>query len=82
MGDGGGMFSIFVFLFSFLPLVSVPQGRKREKGRRKKGKRLLAWSVEAENFLFSFFYFRSWPWFPSPCGVRRAGKKRRKKNEE
>jgi hypothetical protein len=22
------------------------------------------------SFLFSFFYFRFFPWFPSPCGVR------------
>jgi hypothetical protein len=40
---GGGEFSIFVFLFSLLALVSVPQGRKREKGRTKKEKgRLLS----------------------------------------
>jgi hypothetical protein len=41
---GSGEFSIFVFLFSFLPLVSVPQGEreKKEDRRRKKGKRLLA----------------------------------------
>jgi hypothetical protein len=37
---GGGEFSIFVFLFSFLPLVSVPQGRKKEKGRMKNEKAL------------------------------------------
>ncbi len=30
----------------------------------------------AGGFLFSFFYFRSWPWFPSPCGVRRVRDKR------
>jgi hypothetical protein len=32
---GAKEFSIFVFLFSFLPLVSVPQGIKREKRRMK-----------------------------------------------
>jgi hypothetical protein len=35
---GGGEFSIFVFLFSLLALVSVPQGKKikNEEGRTKK----------------------------------------------
>ena len=75
-------FSIFVFLFSFLALVSGPQGRKKEKGRRKneKGKRERGcwhglWGPRS--FLFSFFYFRSCPWFPSP-----REKERKKKNEE
>jgi hypothetical protein len=52
-------------------------GEKSEEGRTKNENRLLTWSVEAENFLFSFFYFRSWPWFPSP-----REKERKKKNQE
>ncbi len=32
MGDGGGRFSIFVFLFSFFPLVSVPLRGKEGAG--------------------------------------------------
>jgi hypothetical protein len=37
---GANEFSIFVFLFSFFPLVSVPQGerKKKEERRTKKGK--------------------------------------------
>jgi hypothetical protein len=71
-------FSIFVFLFSFLPSVSVPQGerKKKEERRTKKGKRLLAWSVEANEF--SIFVFRFFPWFPSPRGKKEKG---RTKNE-
>ncbi len=33
--------------------------------------------MEAESFLFSFFYFRFFPWFPSPCGVRRVRDRQR-----
>ncbi len=60
MGDGGGEFSIFVFLFSFLPLVSVPQGRKKEKRRRKneKGKEaagMVCGGQEVFYFRFSIF---------------------------
>jgi hypothetical protein len=33
--------------------------------------------VGAESFLFSFFYFRFFPWFPSP-----REKERERKNEE
>ncbi len=36
MGDGGGRFSIFVFLFSFLPLVSVPLRGKEGAGPVKR----------------------------------------------
>jgi hypothetical protein len=41
-----------------------------EEGRTKNENRLLAWVTGAGGFLFSFFYFRSCPWFPSPRGER------------
>jgi hypothetical protein len=53
---------------------------KNEEGKRERGCWHDLWGPKS--FLFSFFYFRFFPWFPSPCGVRRAGKKRKRKNEE
>jgi hypothetical protein len=54
---GGGEFSIFVFLFSLLALVSVPQGRKREKGRTKKEKGKEAAGMVCGGGEFSIFVF-------------------------
>jgi hypothetical protein len=54
---GGGEFSIFVFLFSLLALVSVPL-----RGKEGAGLKL---------FVLSKLKFKH-PWFPSPCGVRRV----------
>jgi hypothetical protein len=79
---GGGEFSIFVFLFSLLALVSVPQGRKREKGRTKKekGKEAAGMICEGQRvfyFPFSIFVFS--------LGFRPPGRKREKgrmKNEK
>jgi hypothetical protein len=74
---GAKEFSIFLFLFSFFPLVSIPlrgkeggEKKKKEERRMKTGCWHGLWGPTS--FLFSFFYFRFFPWFPSPCGVRRV----------
>ena len=53
-----------------------------EEGRTKNENRLLAWVTGAGGFLFSFFYFRSCPWFPSPRGEREKKEERRRKKED
>jgi hypothetical protein len=63
---GGGEFSIFVFLFSLLALVSVPLRGKKEKGRTKNENSLLTWSVEAESFLWVHPSFAALTLNPSP----------------
>jgi hypothetical protein len=70
---------LFVLALGFRP---PGEKIKNEEGRTKNEKRLLTWSVGAESFLFSFFYFRSWPWFPSPRGEREKKEERRRKKED
>jgi hypothetical protein len=86
LATGGGGQGIFYFRFSIfvLGLGFRPPGEKikNEEGRTKNEKRLLTWSVGAESFLFSFFYFRSWPCFPSPRGEREKKEERRRKKED
>ena len=57
-------------------LNSVPLLPFWEKGLGDEGK--LA-KLGCSRFLFSFFYFRSWPWFPSPRGERKKKEERRTK---
>ena len=81
---GGGEFSIFVFLFSLLALVSVPQGRKREKGRTKKekGKEAAGMIRGGQRvFYFRFSIFVLAPGFRPP-GEKKKKEERRTKNEE
>ena len=57
-------------------LNSVPLLPFWEKGLGDEGK--LA-KLGCSRFLFSFFYFRSWPWFPSPRGEKEKNEERRMK---
>ena len=65
-------FSIFVLALGFRPPGRKKEKRrtKNEKGKRERGCWHGLW--RPTSFLFSFFYFRFFPWFPSPCGVRRV----------
>ena len=78
MGDGSGRFSIFVFRFSFLALVSVPQGGKEKKEERKALANVIKVGSEFSifDFLFSFF-----PLVSVPLRGKEGGEGR-EKNEE